>query len=625
MILILVLALGPGAAQASPAPQQPQPLTIQGSPLTLIVGANASMQIYHEQYFSGQVFGDADSGIFFWVNGLLYGSNLAGTQTVTAANFTLPLTTLSHKGPAGAGTTGDPWVITTLSQVGDTGLEVEQKVSYVNGSDYFRIDWRISNHSPTNIEFDFFHAADLYFTDSDFGYGYFDPVSGGVGGADIDRTWYMMFVPAQTPTAYQEGPYSTIWGNIGSCFDGECILGPGLDKTVLREDYLDNGVGLQWHRSLGAGESTALADWWSFGTRPIVPPEAGGPLEAGRQSEFFSSIPTPLQISTDPEVIATNLFLAGFLGLLFGILSTVFNNTLQENRDEVNRLLFGWLPKVKVPTVRMQFPTVLRWLARLLVLVLFLLLSGLINSFLDPAFQPFTTQGLGIFLTMLLSIGAINLLDQGTKVLTARGLKLDAGFKIHPAAVLVAVFCVLASRSTEFLPGYLFGVMGGLALAPGMVSHRRQALVSGSGLVVALLAGIGAWILTIPLGLLLQATASFLPLQVGLPLQVVLGALQSLLLLVFVVALENAFFELLPLAVTAGSDIFTWNKIVWFLAFVPVFFLFYHIFLNPDGAFFAGVNNKNTLLLSVLLLVYALLTLGVWLFFRLRRKGQPPV
>lgn len=606
--LTVIVALIPAASQADPSRQQPQPIAIQGSPLRINVGANASMQIYHERYISGQVFGEADSGIFLWVNGLLYGSNLGGTHSFSAANPTLPFTTLRHEGPTGSGTSADPLTITTLLQVGDTGLEVEQKVSYVNGQDYFRIGWEIRNQSTATVTFDFFHAADLYFADSDQGYGYYDPGSGGVGGADINRSWYMMFVPAQPPTAYQEGPYSTIWGNIGYCFDSQCQLGPGLGNTVLPDEYLDNGVGLQWHRSLGPGESTTLGDWWSFGTRPVVPPEAGG------QQEFFSSIPTPLQISTDPQVIATNFFLASLLGLLFGILSTVFNNTLQENHEEVNRLLFGWLPKFKAPATGFQLPPALRWPIRILVILFVLFLTGLINSFLDPSFQPFSLQGLGIFLTMLLSIGLINLLDQGSKVLAARGLKLDAGFKIHPVGILVAILCVLASRSTEFLPGYLFGVMGGLALAPGAISHSRQALISGSGLVVALIVGLAAWVLTIPLGFLLGAAASFLPLQV------VLVAVQSILLLVFLVALENAFFELLPLAVTAGADIFSWNKIVWFLAFVPVFFLFYHILLNPDGAFFAGIANPNSILILVLLVAYGLLTLGTWLFFRLRRK-----
>ncbi|MBI2845428.1 MAG: hypothetical protein HYX86_02655 [Chloroflexi bacterium] len=607
---ILILVLTSGTSFASPAGQQPQPITIPGSPLRIIVGANASMQIYHQRYASGQAYGEADSGIFFWVNGLLYGSNLGGTHSFSAANTTLPFTTLSHSGPRGLGTSGDPFIITTVLQVGDTGLEVEQKVSYVNGQDYFRIDWLITNRSSSSLTFDFFHAADLYFADSDQGYGYYDRASGGVGGADFDRSWYMMFVPAQPPTAYQEGPYSTIWANIGSCFDTQCTLGPGLDNTVLGDEYLDNGVGLQWHRSLGPEESTAVGDWWSFGTTPVVPPEAGG------RQEFFSSIPTPLQISTDPAVIATNFALAGFFAFLFGILSTIFNNTLQENREEINKMISRWLPfKGPAPWSQWNLPGFLRFPVKLGLIAIFLVLFALINSFLDPAFNPFTLQGLGIFLSMMLSLALINLLYEGIRVVTAQRTKLPASFKLHPLGILVAMLCVLLSRQVEFLPGYLFGFIGGMALLETSASRGRFALISGIGIGAVLLVGLGSWLLTLPLGFILGVTASLVPVQV------VLVAVQSLMLLIFLVALENAFFELLPLAVTAGSDIFTWNKIVWFLAILPVFFLFYHILLNPDGAYLNGLTNKNTLLILFLILVYGLLTLGTWLFFRMRRKG----
>jgi hypothetical protein len=253
------------------AASQPNTRTISGNPITIHIGSNASIQVYHTGYSHGQVYGDADSGIFLWVNGDLYGSNLEGTNNSSAARYTLDLNTISHTGPTGSGTDSDPWIVTTVMDVGSTGLRVTQKVSYVNGREYFSLDWTIKNESSSQISFDFFHAADLYFADSDHGYGYYDSSSGAVGGYNQAQNWYMSFIPKTAATYYQEAHYYEIWDAIGSCqTPGSCSLGSGFNDTISTS-YIDNGAGLQWHKTLIAGVSTSIGDWWSFGTTPDLP------------------------------------------------------------------------------------------------------------------------------------------------------------------------------------------------------------------------------------------------------------------------------------------------------------------------------------------------------------------
>ena len=260
-----------GKAQVSGAlTSQPDRLTIAGDPLTVHVGSNTAIQVYHRGYVQGQVYGDADSGVFLWVDGLVYGPNLQGTHDVSAARYTLSFETLDHSGPSGQGTASDPWVIETRLRLGDSGLSLIQKVAYVQGEPYFRLLWLLDNGASRMLSVDLFHAADIYFAGDDFGYGYYDPASGAVGGYNKAQSWYMIFHPDSRATHYQEGPFRDIWSAIGGCREGLCALGPGLNDTIY-DAWVDNGIGLQWRLSIDSGERAIVGDAWVFGEVPVTP------------------------------------------------------------------------------------------------------------------------------------------------------------------------------------------------------------------------------------------------------------------------------------------------------------------------------------------------------------------
>ena len=194
--------------------------------------------------------------------------------------FTLDLITLSHRGPSGSGSASDPWKISTVMNVGATGLGVTQQVSYVQGQSYFRLTWYIENHSPSSMSFDLFHAADVYFAGSDWGYGYYDPIDGAVGGYNLAQDWYMTFFPLTPPTHYQAAEYLEIWRAIGNCDEGPCSQGPGFNDTIDTR-LLDNGIGLQWRVMLRTGEATEISDYWTFGPMPLTPSPTITPTPTG--------------------------------------------------------------------------------------------------------------------------------------------------------------------------------------------------------------------------------------------------------------------------------------------------------------------------------------------------------
>jgi hypothetical protein len=284
-VMVAISGVAAGEPGAPPPPFSanalPNPITISGNPLQITIASDSSIQVYHSRWASGQVYGwqdgSADSGIWMWLDGEIYGPDACyADRLTTVMNQSRPWTNVSHTGPTGSGTAGDPWVVTTVLQA-TSGVQVTQRVSYVNGQDYFGLAWEVTNSSGSSLNFDLFHASDSFFADSDYGYGYYDSATGAVGGYDETQTWYMLFVPTMPASAYKEGQYWEIWNSIGYCGDnqtcpvsGACFVGPGFDNAI-NTNLVDNGFGLQWHRTLGHGSSTTVGDWWTFGSIPVFP------------------------------------------------------------------------------------------------------------------------------------------------------------------------------------------------------------------------------------------------------------------------------------------------------------------------------------------------------------------
>ncbi len=278
----------PSTAQTGSAAGLPDPITINGSPLRLILAADSSIQVYHSAWpGEGQVFGwthdSGDSGVWLWLGDKIYGPDSCFDGRFTAMLRVLPWTAVSHSGPGGAGTAGDPWVVTTVLDAGSSGVRVTQHVSYVNGQSYFHLSWDVANTTGSSHDVNLFHAVDSYFPGDASGRGYYDPRYGAVGGhnGNSANPWYMLFVPVGGPaTHYMERGQDEVWAAIGFCGDAftcpvedQCELGPGLDDHFDLEDPTGtgNGFALQWQRTLAAGGSVTLGDWWTFGTSPLIP------------------------------------------------------------------------------------------------------------------------------------------------------------------------------------------------------------------------------------------------------------------------------------------------------------------------------------------------------------------
>jgi len=622
---LLIVSLGAvGAAQAKsnateswePAPGPPGQAggvnEISGQPLHILVGADGSLQVYHQKYVSGATFGDAGSGFFLAIGQTVYGF------------LGVAFTPISQTGPSGSGTASSPFQVITQEQVSGNGVELHivQTVSYVNGNNYFNENWEVANTGSGTVCFKAYHAADLYFADDDHGIGYYDPGSGAVGGFNQARDWFMVFIPSQPATHYEEAYYSTIWDRVGSAEN----LQDAIDT-----DYIDNGAALQWDDCLSAGQSTTFGDRWSFGVSEAeaiqpggIPASGlGGPAEAFRQTapltpRITTYIPTPLDLSFDPKVIGTNLLLAAIAMILFTIASEILNRTLARNEPFMQRLLkpVQWLrDKVDHLNLSKQIGRPI-WF-ELLKLSLVLLIYGFVFSLLDPTWKPFSLTGLYLFVTMTIAYGLVGMADDIAQWAAARHWKLPASLDVRPGNLLLIVASTVFSRLFGILPGIMFGTPEVFDVDEAALQNRRtenSLLRLAAGILFLLL--FAAWI---PTGI----TALILSTNAPQFLLVLVGGLESFLLLIFAITVQNIFLQMLALPNTFGRALARWNKPVWALGFLAATFLFLHTLLNPRGDLVKALGSTSVVAFLVTIFLFLVFTILVWLFFAIVNAFTP--
>ena|GEM_PF-2675419 len=229
--------------------------SVSGTPLSFSVNDDTSTAMYYNGV--QQFYGRYAEGVFIWVNGMVYGPGQVPAGQTTNA-YTWVSNSLS-----GTGTSGDPWKATTIVNVGNTGLRLQQEIKYVNGDSYVTYSWRVSNATSNTISYTLFHAADLYTQNSDFGYGYYGASTGAIGGYNSSHSFYQYFHPITSGSHYFEGYYSDTWQRIGS-ISGQ---GAGFNDSYRPNDYIDNSAGLQWNRTLAANGVDLISDYGVFNTQ----------------------------------------------------------------------------------------------------------------------------------------------------------------------------------------------------------------------------------------------------------------------------------------------------------------------------------------------------------------------
>ncbi len=348
---------------------------------------------------------------------------------------------------------------------------------------------------------------------------------------------------------------------------------------------------------------------------------AGGSSGGGgtqRLSTIASSVASPAKALSSGRRTLENLAIAAALALFIVFPAQLFNHTFDENYAEIRAWWarrFGWLERLgrlvaggeaRQATAGGEPERGASTVRDTLAAALVVLAGGLLGGLLDPHF--------GLTRASLLTYaGVVAATAAGISVAAAasfeyrRRRRLGTAFRLHalPAGLLIAALCVLVSRLAGFQPGYLYGLVCGVAFA-GKLGEREEGQAVVLSVLATLTAAIAAWGLLVPLDRLASHRHESWPVVVGADFA---GAL-------FTAGIVGSLIGAFPLNFLPGGKVAAWHRGAWAALFGLAGFLFLELILNPGR----GGHKGHAPLVTVLVL-FAIFGAGsLWFYFHFARK-----
>jgi hypothetical protein len=334
---------------------------------------------------------------------------------------------------------------------------------------------------------------------------------------------------------------------------------------------------------------------------------AGGVSAPGAVvSPLGTSLATPAALSAAPLTALLNALVVLALILLVTFPSHLFNRTYDENHDTIQAWFerrFAWMRGVHQQTAAVR-PSVRTTATFVAVLVV----GALLATLLDPQ-AGLSLRSLALF------CGAVLALTAGAAVTAAAAgiyrtvRREDRTWQLRalPSGLLVAGLCVLISRLTAFQPGYLYGLIGGVAFA-GRLGQREQGREVAVASVAMLAVSVAAWLVWVPLSSAANAQ----------PTNFVLALLENFLAALFVSGMVGLLIGLVPLRFLPGEKLARWHWGAWGAVFGVTALAVLEVMLAPQSsaAHVAGVPFWTTL---GLFLGFGIASVSFWGYFRLRR------
>jgi hypothetical protein len=308
-------------------------------------------------------------------------------------------------------------------------------------------------------------------------------------------------------------------------------------------------------------------------------------VDPSRTSPVATTLPTPHQAFSSVVHTVENVVITSVAIVFITFPAQMFNSTLDENYVEIvaiwRRLLWRMGGRRRLAKKRRA-----QWATRNapeaddksprreLVTFLSVLATGsLIGGFRDPSFG-FTLASVanfvGTFMALAVLIAAPWIVATAYRKTKRR--RTDAKLRAIPAGIVIAMMSVLISRLAHFQPGYLYGVVCGVAFAHKLAKKEEGHVVSLES-AATLLVAVGAWIAFVPV----DAAA----LHPGSSFWVALA--DDWLSSIFVGGLVGVTIGLLPLRFLPGGTLFKWNRVVWGALFGVASFGVVAIMLRPSS------------------------------------------
>lgn len=318
-------------------------------------------------------------------------------------------------------------------------------------------------------------------------------------------------------------------------------------------------------------------------------------------------------MSTNVKLIGENLFIALLLAALLALPAELINGTLRENYPVITK----WLGFTKGKASGLHH--LLSHLPSHLSLALFVGVGAVLYTFLDPAAGWNITTAA----ELLGLIGALAVItaahDLARNEYINRRYHKQGRLVTFPAGILFAIGLVIVSRIFNFEPGFIFGLMTGIAFSD-KVSEREDGAGLALASLIVLVVAFAAWFIWIPVKANVDSTHN--------PAFIMI-VLDTLLATVWVAGIQSVVFSLIPIRFMDGQLVALWNRLAWLGIYVFALFVFVHTVLHPRDNQVGTQSTASVVYLSVLLGVLTLFAVSMWAFFfvynRRHEKQEEPI
>jgi photosystem II stability/assembly factor-like uncharacterized protein len=409
-----------------------------------------------------------------------------------------------------------------------------------------------------------------------------------------------------------------------ACQGATCIMvGQGMGFSVIASTADDGATFAEMQRAatqinalactpghtfcIAAGGYRNVAALMTLGARGTSPTPAPS---ASLLSTVGGSLASPAAVLGAPVSSLVDALITVALIVLITFPSQLFNRTYEENYDRIRR---WWEPRMGWFARRRTVATthVNRSLRGALAFAFVVLVGGVLAAMLDPDF------GINVRSFALL-VGAVLAIVAGVTVsaLAAGGYRRARHQPGHwrlralPSALLIAIVCVLISRITDFQPGYLYGLIGGVVFT-GHLNSREEGREVATASVCTLIVSVVAWLVWVPV----STAASTHPESFGLALA------QNFFAALFLSGMVGLVIGLVPLRFLPGERVARWHRGVWALLFGVACLAIVEVMLRPQSS--AERHHVEPFWTTVgLFLGFGLASVLFWAYFKVQRKPE---
>ncbi|HEY6468753.1 MAG TPA: FGLLP motif-containing membrane protein [Candidatus Dormibacteraeota bacterium] len=327
-------------------------------------------------------------------------------------------------------------------------------------------------------------------------------------------------------------------------------------------------------------------------------------------STVGGSLASPAALLGAPLDALVNALITMGLILLITFPSQLFNHTYEENHVRIRawwQHRFSWTGGLRASSARLQRST-----RASLSITAVVLVGGVFTAMLDPGFG-LNVRSLALFLGAVLALVAgatVTALASGVYRMTRHRVGVWH-VRALPGALLVAAGCVLVSRLTDFQPGYLYGLIGGVIFSGPLTSRQEGhevAIASTCTLVVSVV----AWLIWVPVAAAATADPSSFP----------LAMLANFLAALFLTGMVGLVIGLIPLRFLPGERLAQWRWVAWAVLFGLAMITVIEVVIRPQTSAARGRSEPFWTTLG-LFLGFGVASVLFWLYFQVRRDPEP--